>query len=67
MPSAIASRGDPIVTGVAEDLDRAGIDRVGAVDRAQDLGPPGAGQPGDADDLALAHRQVDVLEDAARG
>ncbi len=34
-----------------EDLDRARIDRVGAVDRAQHLGPAGAGQPGDPDDL----------------
>ena len=47
---------------LAVDLDRAGADRVGAEDRARDLGPARALQAGEADDLARADLEVDVAQ-----
>ncbi len=67
MPSAIASCGERIRTACAEHDHGPGIDRVGAVERAQDLGPTGTGQAGDAEDLAGADGQVDVAEHPGPG
>jgi hypothetical protein len=59
MPSFTASAG--YATLVAVDDDRAAVDRVGAEDGAGDFGAAGAHQAGKAEDLALAHREADVL------
>ena len=41
------------------------IERVGPDDRAHDLGPAGANQPGDAENLAGAQRKAHVFENAS--
>ena len=62
MPWRIASRGERIVDRLAVDEDAAGVERIGAEDRARHLGAAGADQPGDAEDLAAAHLERDVVE-----
>ncbi len=62
MPWRIASRGERIADRLAVDDDAAGIERIGAEDRARHLGAAGADQSGNAEDLAVAHRQRDVVE-----
>ena len=47
-------------TSLAVDDDAAGIERIGAEDRARHLGAAGADQPGDAEDLAAAHFEADT-------
>ena len=48
----------------AEHLDLPAVDRIGAVDRSEDLGPAGAGEARDTEDLAFADGQVDIAKDA---
>src|SRR5690606_29816628 len=47
---------------LAVDHDRAGVDRLQAVDGAAQGGLPGPGGPDDHDDFTSGNRQVDVLE-----
>ena len=67
MPSAMASRGERDPHRCAKHLDGAGIDRRRR--RGSHAGPPSGPSPParDAQDLALADVQVDVLEHAAPG
>ncbi len=51
----------------AVDLHLAGIQPVGAKDRPGDLGAPGAHETGEAEDLAAAQFEADVLEDPLAG
>ena len=64
---AVADRvprgGDP--RRLAVDLDLAGVGPVGAVEQPDQLGPPGAEQPGDPDDLAVEDVEVGRLQHAA--
>ena len=64
MPSAIASRGERIVSGLAVEHDRAGRRRLDAEQREADIGAAGADQPGEAEHLAAMEIEADVLEDA---
>ena len=59
MPSAMASRGEAIGERAAVEPHLAGLERVDAEDRPRQLGAPGADQPGEAEDLAAAEREVD--------
>ena len=63
MPWRIASCGERMRDRLAVDEDAAGIERIGAEDRPRHLGAAGADQAGDAEDLAVADRQRDVVED----
>ncbi len=56
----VARRAD--ARGTAVDQDLAAVDRVGAEHGARDLRAPGAHQPGEAEDLALAHAEADVAD-----
>ena len=63
----MASRGDRIRTGSPNTSISPSVDRVGAVDGPQHLGAPGTGEAGDAEDLAFADGQVDVVQQAPTG
>ena len=65
MPAPIPARG-PRPRLLAVDLDGAGLHRVGAEQRARQLGAAGALQAGEADDLAGADLDVDVVQHRRR-
>lgn len=67
MPAA--HRGGHVVPGeaFASYVHGARVVRVGPEDGARHLRPPGADQPGEADDLARVHVEADVVEDAVAG
>ena len=50
--------------GDPADADAAGVVGVDAEDRSGDLAAAGADEAGEADDLARAHREADVVEDS---
>ena len=50
-----------MIRGAAVDLDVPGVRVVRAVEQADELGAPGAQQPGDADDLAVVDVEVGRL------
>ena len=58
MPWRIASCGEGCATGLPSTSDAAGVERVGAEDRARHLGAAGADQAGDAEDLAAADAEA---------
>ena len=64
MPWRIACVGEVDADRLAADLDRARRRRRHAEDRLGDVAAPGADQPGDAEDLAGAHVEGDVVEHA---
>ena len=68
-PDAVSDRIRGERDGDRLSLDRisARIERIGAEDGPRRLGPAGADEPGNAENLALAHRQRDIMEfDGAR-
>ena len=66
MPASTARTTEPRRSALAADRDVPGGRAARAVDGLEDLGAAGADQPGEPDDLAGAHRERDVLEDAAK-
>ena len=62
MPARMASIGERIDHLPAVDQDPAALHRIGAEDGTGELGAPGADQAGQAQDLALADFQADVVE-----
>ena len=66
MPAAIAACGLSGLTAAPFMTTRAASAAVIADDRLGELGAAGAHQAGDADDLALAHRQADVADVGGR-
>ena len=64
IPAAIAAVGDPGGSGLPSISTDAGVPAVDPEDRARDLRPPGADEPGERDDLAAPHVERDVGEDA---
>ena len=62
MPSRAAAWGLRRPHRPPEDLDRARRRAGDADDRLGDLGAPRTDEPGEADDLALADREGDILE-----
>ena len=67
MPAVIAADGLGEVDRLAVQRDRAGIAPVDPEQDPGDLGPAGADEPGEADDLARADREADVAEDPDPG
>ena len=61
MPARMASIGERIATSRPSTSTRPRCDRVGAEDGAGELGAAGADQAGEAQDLALAHLEADVV------
>ena len=59
-PRRVAGR-----NSLAVDADLAAVDCEVAEDRARQLGPAGADEPGHADDLAAPHREGDVAQQTA--
>ncbi len=59
MPRATASRGAPITTASPFEPDVAAEAAVDAEDHPGEFGPAGADQPGEAEDLAPAHGEID--------
>ena len=60
----MARAGSPLRHRPAGEVHRAGVVAVDAEDRAGDLAAAGADEAGEADDLARAHVERDVVEDA---
>ena len=63
-PSAMASSGFRMLTALPLILTVPLVGRRDAEDGARDIGAAGADEAAEADDLALAHREADVGEDA---
>ena len=66
MPAATASLGRPDRDLPADHDDFARLEAVGAENGARHLGPPGAHQPGEAEDLACAEREAHVPDQRRR-
>ena len=67
MPASMAADGLAKLTGLAAEADDAGVALVDAEEDAGHLGPPGADQSREADDLAGADLERDVAELADPG
>ena len=67
MPTRRISRGVGRLDHAAADLDAPGGERVAPEQRAGELGPAGADEPGEAQDLARPKVEADVLEHARPG
>ena len=64
MRCPMACRGEVSLARLAVHLDVPGVGVVGAVDQPDQLGAPGAQEPGDADHLAVVDVEVGRCEDA---
>ena len=67
IPAAIAGAATGCASVLAVELQRCPLERLGAEDRPGELGAPRALEPGDADDLAGVHVEVDAREHADAG
>ena len=67
MPASMAADGLAKLTGRPVEPDLARVALVDPEQDAGDLGPAGADEPGEADDLAGSDSEADVAEDAGPG